>query len=341
MCQAAGVAMRAVVVDPESPEGFRLAQVDEPVPGPSQVLIDAHHVSLNRGDLNDAPTHGSARPNDAPTHGSAGPTDAHSGRLPPGAVLGSDVSGVVVRSAADGQGPPVGARVVAFTSGAFAQRVVADVDSLAEVPAGVELAVAAALPVAGVAAVQALRAGLLETPLKGARVLVTGASGGVGRFAVQLAAYGGAHVIAVVADPARAAELTALGAEETVTEVEQVFEPVELVIDNVGGAQLVSAWSRLAPGGNVQCVGASSGQPSTFAPYATVGPAKSLSSFLITPPVGPDLTSLVRLVAEGSLRVPLAWRGPLARIADAADALRGRRVPGKAVLDVRARSRPS
>src|SRR5690606_7160975 len=110
-----------------------------------------------------------------------------------------------------------GAQVVALTSGAFAQRIVADVDALAVVPDSVDLAAAAALPVAGVAAVQALRAGLLETPLKGARVLITGASGGVGRFAVQLAAYGGAHAIAVVGDPARMDELAALGAEEVVT----------------------------------------------------------------------------------------------------------------------------
>jgi NADPH:quinone reductase len=312
MCQAGGVTMRAVVVDPEAPAGFRLDRVADPVPGPGQVLIEAHHASLNRGDLN----------------------DARSGRLPPGSVLGSDVSGVVLAEAADGSGPPVGASVVALTSGAFAQRVVADVDALALVPDGVELAVTAALPVAAVAAVQALRAGLLETPLKGARVLITGASGGVGRFAVQLAAYGGAHVIAVVGGATLAEELTALGAEEVVTDVTQLDVPVDLVLDTVGGAQLVAAWALLAPGGNVQCVGASSGEPATFPPYAMVGPAKSLTSFLITAPVGPDLESLVRLVQAGTLQVPISWRGPLSRIEEAATALRERRVAGKAVLDV-------
>jgi NADPH:quinone reductase-like Zn-dependent oxidoreductase len=311
MCQAGGVMMRAVVVDPVAPAGLRLDRVEEPVPGPGQVLIEAHHVSLNRGDLD----------------------DVRSGRVPPGAVLGRDVAGVVV-AAADGTGPVVGTRVVALAPGAFAQRVVADVDALAEVPDEVDLATAAALPVAGVAAVQALRAGLLETPIKGARVLITGASGGVGRFAVQLAAYGGAHVIAVVGDPACADELAALGAEETVTDVAQVDAPVDLVLDTVGGPQLVAAWSLLAPGGNVQCVGASSGQPATFPPDAMVGPPKSLTSFLITAPVGPDLESLVRLVAAGSLSVPIGWRGPLTKVEEAATALRERRVAGKAVLDV-------
>lgn len=303
------MSVRAVIADPSAPNGLRLADVDEPVPEPGQVVVEAHHVALNRGDLN----------------------DARSGRVPAGEVLGSDVAGLVVRAAEDG--PAVGARVVALARGAFAKRVAVDVEALAEVPDGVDLAEAAALPVAGLAAVQALRAGMLETPVKGSRVLITGASGGVGRFAVQVAAYGGAHVIAVVGNPDRAGELVELGAEQVVTHPRQVDEAVDLVLDTVGGPQLVAAWELLAPGGNVQCIGWSSGEPAVFPPYATVGPAKSLSSFLITPPVGPDLAWLVQLVGQGNLRVPIAWRGPLNRIADAAEAMLNRRLPGKAVLD--------
>jgi hypothetical protein len=89
----------------------------------------------------------------------------------------------------------------------------------------------------------------------------------------------------------------------------------------------------------VQCVGASSGEPATFPPYAFVGPAKSLSSFLITYPAGPDLESLVRLVDAGSLQVPVSWRGPLSRIEEAASTLLDRRMAGKAVLDVVANPR--
>jgi NADPH2:quinone reductase len=312
------VPIRAVVADPEAVGGVRLADVDPPRPAPDQVVVEAHHVSLNRGDLN----------------------DARSGRVAAGEVLGSDVAGVVMRAAARGAGPPVGTRVVALASGAFAQRVAVDIEALAEVPDGVDLAEAAALPVAGVAAIQALRSGLLETPVKGARVLITGASGGVGRFATQLAAYGGGRVIAVVSNPARAAELTGLGAEQVVTDPAQVEGTVDLVLDTVGGPQLVAAWGLLAAGGSVQCVGWSSGEPATFPPYSTVGPAKSLSSFLITAPVGPDLAILVRLVEAGSLRVEIAWRGPLTRITQAAEAMLARRVPGKAVLDLTPRRRP-
>jgi NADPH:quinone reductase-like Zn-dependent oxidoreductase len=311
------MSVRAVVADPQAKACMRAAEVGVPVPGPRQVVVAAHHVSLNRGDLN----------------------DARSGRVPAGSVLGSDVAGVVVRAAAEGGGPPVGARVVALTAGAFANRVAVDVDALAKVPDGVDLAEAAALPVAGVAAMQALRVGSLETPVKGSRVLVTGAAGGVGRFAVQLAAYAGAHVIATVGNPDRAAELAGLGADQVVTEVGEIDEQVDLVLDNVGGPQLAQAWELLAVGGNVQSIGWSSGEPATFQPYATVGPAKSLTSFLITTPVGPDLSTLVRLVEAGSLRVGIAWRGPLSRIAEAADAMLARRLSGKAVLDLTQRQR--
>jgi len=309
------VAVRAVVADPDVPSGLRLTEVDEPRPSPGQVIVEAHHVSLNRGDLN----------------------DVRSGRVPPGSVVGSDVAGVVLRAARGGEGPAVGTRVVALAPGAFARRVAVDVADLAEVPDGVDLTEAAALPVAGVAAIQALRAGGLETPVKGARVLVTGASGGVGRFAVQLAAYGGANVIAVVGNGEHAADLIRAGAEQVVTDVAEVDEPLDIVLDNVGGPQLVAAWSRLAPGGSVQCIGWASGEPAAFPAYSMVGPAKTLSSFLITSPVGPDLASLVRLVEEGRLRVDIGWRGPLTRIAEAAQVMRERRLPGKAVLDLEPR----
>jgi NADPH:quinone reductase-like Zn-dependent oxidoreductase len=86
------VSIRALIVDPSAPERLRLTEAPEPMAGSSQVLLDVHHVSLNYGDLN----------------------DVRSGRVPQGAVLGSDAAGVVAQSAADGSGPGVGTRVVAF-----------------------------------------------------------------------------------------------------------------------------------------------------------------------------------------------------------------------------------
>ncbi|MFJ8052041.1 zinc-binding dehydrogenase [Streptomyces luteogriseus] len=303
------MSVRALIVDPSAPAAVRLGEVAEPVPGPGQVLVEVSHASLNHGDLN----------------------DARSGRVPVGAVLGSDAAGVVVRAAAGGTGPVVGARVVALTTGAFAERVAIDVGALAEVPEGLDPAKAVALPVAGVAALRSLRSAGLG-PDK--RVLVTGASGGVGRFAVQLAARSGAHVIASVGSAARAEGLAEAGADEVLIGLEGLRRPVDVVIDNVGGPQLVAAWDLLAPGGSVQSVGWTSGEPAVFPPYATIGPAKSLSSFVIEGDVGADLAVLTRLAAAGALAVETGWQGSWQRFDEAAEALRGRRIRGKAVLEV-------
>ncbi|MFF8844709.1 zinc-binding dehydrogenase [Streptomyces sp. NPDC015127] len=303
------MSVRALVVDPSAAAAVRLAEVADPVPGPGQVLVDVSHASLNYGDLN----------------------DARSGRVPVGAVLGSDAAGVVVRAAADGTGPAVGTQVVALTSGAFAERVAIDVGALAEVPHGLAPAHAVALPVAGVAALRSLRAAGLG-PDK--RVLITGASGGVGRFAVQLAARAGAHVIASVGSTARGKGLVELGADEVLIGLEGLDRSVDVVIDSVGGPQLVEAWNLLAPGGSVQSVGWTSGQPAVFPPYATVGPARSLTSFVIEGAAGADLAVLTDLAARGALTAEIGWQGSWSRFAEAAEALRGRRVPGKAVLNV-------
>ncbi|MFI9122236.1 zinc-binding dehydrogenase [Streptomyces bikiniensis] len=301
--------VRALVVDPSASAAVRLAEVSEPVPGPGQVLVDVSHASLNYGDLN----------------------DARSGRIPVGAVLGSDAAGVVVQAAADGTGPAVGTPVVALTSGAFAERVAIDVAALAEVPKSSDPAQAVALPVAGVAALRSLRAAGLG-PDK--RVLVTGASGGVGRFAVQLAARAGAHVIASVGSAARGEGLAEIGADEVLIGLESLQRPVDVVVDSVGGPQLVAAWNLLAPGGSVRSVGWASGETAVFPPYATVGPAKSLTSFVIEGDVGADLAILTEPAAEGALGVEIGWQGSWDRFDEAAEALRGRRISGKAVLEV-------
>jgi NADPH:quinone reductase-like Zn-dependent oxidoreductase len=142
-------------------------------------------------------------------------------------------------------------------------------------------------------------------------------------------------VIASVGSLARAKGLDEAGAQEVVVGLEAVDGPVDVVLDNVGGRQLVEAWDLLAAGGNLQSIGWTSGEPAVFDPYSTVGPPKSLSSFLNAGPAGPDLATLVRFVAEGSLGVEIGWRGTWDRIAEAVEALRQRRVRGKAVLDVR------
>lgn len=163
--------MRAVICDPDAPTNLGFGEVAEPVPAPDQVLLDVKAIALNFGEIR----------------------WIENARRP-GEVPGWDAAGVVAQAAADGSGPPVSSRVVAFDwAGGWAQRRVAATGNVAVLPDAVGFADAAALPVAGVTALQSLRA---LGPVVGRRVLVTGASGGVGRFAVQLAARAGAHVIA-------------------------------------------------------------------------------------------------------------------------------------------------
>ena len=301
--------MRAIVVDPQARLGCSFADLAEPSVADGQVLVAVTHASLNRGDLN----------------------DARSGRLAPGAVLGSDVAGTIVEPVPDGSGPAVGTRVVALAAGAFAQRCAVDATALAPLPPAVDPAQAAALPVAGLAALQALRAAGLAP---GKRVLVTGASGGVGHFAVQIAAHAGAHVIASVGSPGRGDDLTGAGAGEIVIGLDGIDEPLDIVLDSVGGETLTGAWDLLAPGGSLQSIGWSSSEPATFRPYATVGPPKTLTSFLIGAPVDDDLATLVTLLASGQLTVDVGWQGSWTDLDQAADAMLGRRLRGKAVFEI-------
>jgi NADPH2:quinone reductase len=296
--------VRALVTDHSAASGLALREVPDPVRDPATVLVEVRHVSLNFGDVSGARS-----------------PDAVDGHVP-----GWDASGVVLETAPDG--PPVGSRVLTFGyDGAWAARRQVPASELAVVPDDVDLAAAAALPVAGVTALRALRR---SGSLLGRRVLVTGASGGVGRFAVQLAARAGAHV---VAQARRGAGLAELGADEVVASLDHI-DPVDVVVDNVGGQQLVTAWQKLNVGGVIQSIGWTSLEPAVFPVYATVGPAKSLTSFQAGTDFGPDLALLMGLVAEGALNVDIGWQGSWTRTDEAVAELLGRRVSGKAILDV-------
>ncbi|MEU7899299.1 zinc-binding dehydrogenase [Nonomuraea sp. NPDC049152] len=270
---------------------LKLVEAPEPVPGPGEVLVEVRHVSANHSEL----------------------------KYPH--IGGHDAAGIIV----EGQGK--GGRVVAFGAGAWAERAVFPASSVAAVPDGVDLADAAALPMAGLTALRTLRA---AGPLLGRRVLITGASGGVGRLAVQLAHRAGAHVIAAAR---RGEGLRELGADEVLPSLDGV-EPVDVVLELLGGPHLVRAWELLAPGGNLQSIGWSSGEPAAFTSLFALGAARSIHSFGDVSEPGPDLATLVDLVDRGLLSPSIGWRGPWERAGEAADALFSGQVRGKIVLDV-------
>jgi NADPH:quinone reductase len=304
--------MKALIHDPGEARGLRLGEVAEPRLTSGQAVIQVHAVSLNFGEL-------------------AFLAQMHR----PGEVPGWDASGVVVQAAADGTGPREGTRVSTFgRAGAWAERRAVDTSEIGLVPDGVDLGAASALPVAGVTALRALRS---LGAILGRRVLVTGASGGVGRFAVQLAHRAGAQVIACVGAAARGEGLLALGADEVVVGLEGVDLPVDGVIENVGGPTLARAFALVAKGGSLQSVGMASLEPSTvdLEPHRLSGGDRRLEVFTVGADFGGDLTYLLSLVAQGRLEVPIGWRGSWERAGEASAALLGRRISGKAVLDVR------
>jgi NADPH:quinone reductase len=301
--------MRAMVHDPATASGLCLGRVVVPEPGPSQVLVGVSAISLNYGEL------------------------AYlAERQPPGAVPGWDAAGTVLAAAADGSGQPVGTPVATFGwAGGWAEQRTVDTDQLAVVPAGLDAAQAAAVPVAGVTALRALRR---LGPVLGRRVLITGASGGVGRFAVQLAAHAGAHVVAATGASGRARGLTDLGARQTTQDI-STLAPVDAVIDTVGGAVLEAAFALLAPGAILLSVGSAAAAPAAidFEAARRRGGGR-IEAFSVGSAFGPDLAYLLELLADGRLDPQIGWRVPWQDIDRAAHALLERRVQGKAVLEV-------
>ncbi|MBF6176474.1 zinc-binding dehydrogenase [Nocardia blacklockiae] len=304
--------MKALVYDPDARHGLRLGTAPDPVPAPGQALVRVAATSLNFGEVT------YLRNNHAP-----------------GGVAGWDAAGVVVAAAADGSGPAVGERVITFGwHGGWAELRAVDTGELAVLPDEVEHGAAATLPVAGVTALRAVRR---LGPVLGRRVLITGASGGVGRFAVQLAALAGAHVVAAVGRPERGAGLTELGAAEVVSGgLAEIREPVHGAIDNVGGRLLADAYALLAPDGIAVSVGKASMEPTTidFERARLDNPGARIEAFVVAPGLGPDLAYLASLLAAHRLDPQVGWRGSWERADEAVGLLLDRRIAGKAVLDV-------
>jgi NADPH:quinone reductase-like Zn-dependent oxidoreductase len=199
-------------------------------------------------------------------------------------------------------------------------------------PDSLDFETAAVLPVAGVTALQTVRR---LGPVVGRRVLITGASGGVGRLAVQMAYRAGAHVVAAVGSPARGTGLRELGADEIVVGLDGV-SPVHGVLEHVGGTMLAEAFALLDDGGSVISVGSASGQTTVidFEKERMTMKRKRIESFMTAWPVGGDLQYVVDLVARRAVDPQVGYLDSWSDLDAAVDALLGRTVAGKVALTV-------
>jgi NADPH:quinone reductase-like Zn-dependent oxidoreductase len=205
---------------------------------------------------------------------------------------------------------------------------------IAELRDGVSFAQGAALPTAGLAALRMLRMG---PAILGRRVLVTGASGGVGRFAIQLAHLGGAEVTALVSgSSARVAGLSDLGADEVVSDIGQLRGRYDLILESVGGDTLGRLVTMVDPQGTLVMFGNSSNEPTTFDVRDVYNDAlirlQGFELFFGDDPFGRDLGYLVTLVAERKLDPQLAGELSWEEIQEAMERLQNRDVAGKVAL---------
>ncbi|MGD9985482.1 zinc-binding dehydrogenase [Pseudonocardia sp.] len=282
------------------------------MPGPGEVLVSIETYSPNRGEafLLESPR--------------------------PGWRPGKDVAGTVAATGPDVTWPEVGTRVVAHPeSGGWAERVVVPVSRLAVLPDDIDMVVAAALPLAGLTALRLLK---VCGPLAGKTVLITGASGGVGHYLVELAASQGAILTVVVGTPERGRRLRELGAADIVHDVTATVGPFDVVIESVGGDVLPQAWARLAGRGLLVWLGQASREPVTLDFFdwsgAESGTLRKFSYADSDSGEGDDLATLVRLVHTGRLHPEIGdvrpWSDTCAALAD----LVARKVRGNLVLKI-------
>ena len=317
---APSLEMNAITVEAGEAERLAVRRVVGRAARPGEVTVRVTAISLNRGEVKRALT-----------------------ETPSGTTPGWDFAGVVEATGGAPGAPSIGTRVVGLLPvGSWAERVHAPVDFIAPVPDDVTDAQAASLPVAGLTALHALRKGGL---LLGRKVLVTGATGGVGQFAIQLAAASGAAVFAHVRreEQQPLVERASTGGVivgETL-EAARAHGPYDFILDSVGGSALSAALTMLRRSGTCVTVGVTEGALVSFDSAVFLRTSGAILSGLVlgddiaaTSPASEGLALLLRLIERGVLKPSIGMEAPWMEVGAVARQLMNRAFGGKAVLHI-------
>jgi NADPH:quinone reductase len=307
--------IRAIVVDPTVPERLVIRKIERLAALPNEAIVQVASISLNRGEVRRSQS-------------------AAAGWRP-----GWDFAGTIETAAQDGSGFSVGTRVVGFLpEGAWAEQVAVPTHAIAVLPDSVTFTAAATLPVAGLTALLSLERGgmLLDCP-----VLITGASGGVGYFACQIANQAGAIVTAQVRRSELVEFIKDAGAHQVIVGHRfDEYAPYDLALDSVGGGVLPLVLENLAPDGTCVMFGATAGAEITFNASRFYGKGGlSFYGFILfhelkKQPAVAGLARLVKLVADGVLIPHIDIEASWSKIAQVAQQLTDRQFLGKAVLHI-------
>lgn len=298
-----------------------MADVEPPVPGPGQVLVEVRATSVNLSDW----------------EGLVGsPAYARIGglRRPARRVLGSDIAGRVAAVGPDVTAFRVGDEVYGDNlglKGGFAELALAPAAVLAHKPAGLSFVDASTIPQAGAIALQGT-AGAAP----GTRVLVNGGGGGSGTFAIQLARLAGAHVTGVDND-AKLDHMRALGADAVLDHRRDDFTrhgPFDLVLDLVATRSVLDYRRALAPGGRYRCVGGPVPTVlSVLVAGAVVGALSGRRIGVLAVRPGPEhFAPLAERVVAGEVRVVVDRTWPLEEVPAALAQVGEGRAVGKVVV---------
>ncbi|MFZ5442429.1 MAG: NAD(P)-dependent alcohol dehydrogenase [Myxococcota bacterium] len=300
----------------------KLTDLPTPLPGPGQVLVRVRATSVNPIDWKQAsgkarPILGAKFPGFIPGYDLAGEVEA----------IGAGVTGFT-------RGQRVHTRLSGTSGGASAELVLAGLDVLRPLPDALDFAQGAGLPLAGMTALQGLR-DACQLPMSGAseRVLIIGASGGVGHLAVQLARAAGAHVTGVCST--RNVDLVRrLGAQDVIDYTKpdawQGAAPFDVIYDCIGSSP-GDFLGRLTPRGRfASCLPG----PAVFA-HALLNPVRSrkVTPVLLTPNAA-DLGFLDALAADGKVTVHVDSRFPLEQLGAAWERSASGRATGKIIVEL-------